>query len=40
MFQAVIDQQADGTELDVQLTKDDEVVCIHDEHLERLTSGA
>ena len=39
-FQAVIDQQADGTELDVQLTKDDEVVCIHDEHLERLTNGS
>ena len=38
-FQTVIDQHADGTELDVQLTSDGEVVCIHDETLDRLTDG-
>ena len=38
-FQSAIDQQADGTELDVQMTGDGQVVCIHDEHLERLTDG-
>jgi glycerophosphoryl diester phosphodiesterase len=30
---------ADGLELDVQLTKDGEVVVIHDERLDRTTSG-
>lgn len=30
---------ADGLELDVQLTKDDEVVVIHDEKVDRTTSG-
>ena len=39
-FQSVISQHADGTELDVQMTKDGRIVCIHDEHLERLTDGS
>lgn len=30
---------ADGLELDVQLTKDDELVVIHDEKVDRTTSG-
>jgi glycerophosphoryl diester phosphodiesterase len=30
---------ADGIELDVQLTKDDEVVVIHDEKVDRTTNG-
>ena len=32
-------QGADGVEIDVQLTRDDEVVVIHDETLERTTDG-
>ena len=38
-FREAIAQGADGTELDVQLTADSQVVCIHDERLERLTDG-
>ena len=38
-FQKAIDQGADGLELDVHLTKDGEVVVIHDETLDRTTSG-
>lgn len=38
-FEQAIRQGADGLELDVQLTKDGEVVVIHDEKLERTTSG-
>lgn len=38
-FLQAIRQGADGIELDVQLTKDGEVVVIHDETLERTTDG-
>lgn len=38
-FELALEQDADGIELDVQLTRDDEVVCIHDETLERTTTG-
>ncbi|MFA9376469.1 MAG: glycerophosphodiester phosphodiesterase [Lachnotalea sp.] len=33
-------QDADGVELDVQLTKDGKVVVIHDETIDRVTSGS
>lgn len=38
-FQQAICKGVDGIELDVQLTKDGEVVVIHDETLERTTDG-
>ena len=38
-FQLAFEQGADGIELDVQLTRDNEVVVIHDETLERTTDG-
>ncbi|WP_042462043.1 glycerophosphodiester phosphodiesterase [Neobacillus dielmonensis] len=38
-FQKAIDQGVDGLELDVHLTKDGEVVVIHDETLDRTTNG-
>ena len=38
-FKKAIDQGVDGLELDVHLTKDGEVVVIHDETLDRTTSG-
>ena len=38
-FELALEQGADGFELDVQLTRDDEVVVIHDETLERTTNG-
>lgn len=38
-FELALEQGADGFELDVQLTRDDAVVCIHDETLERTTTG-
>lgn len=38
-FRQAIRQGVDGLELDVQLTKDGEVVVIHDETLERTTDG-
>ncbi|WP_335870633.1 glycerophosphodiester phosphodiesterase [Bacillus sp. 2205SS5-2] len=39
-FQAALDAGADGIELDVQLSKEGEVVVIHDETLQRTTNGA
>ncbi len=39
-FQRAYDLGADGVELDVQLTADDRVVCLHDETLDRTTSGS
>jgi len=33
------DMEADGIELDVQMTKDGEVVVIHDETVDRMTNG-
>ena len=38
-FEKAVAMGADGVELDVQLTKDGEIVVIHDEWLERLTDG-
>ena len=38
-FQKAIEAGADGIELDVQLTKDGEVVIIHDETIDRTTDG-
>ena len=38
-FQKAIEAGADGAELDVQLTKDGEVVIIHDETIDRTTDG-
>ncbi|WP_419465953.1 glycerophosphodiester phosphodiesterase [Bacillus spongiae] len=39
-FQAAEEAGADGIELDVQLSKDGEVVIIHDETLNRTTNGS
>lgn len=36
-FQMAIDLGADGVEFDVQMTKDNQLVVIHDEYLERTT---
>lgn len=38
-FKKAIEVGADGIELDVQLTKDGEVVIIHDETIDRTTNG-
>ena len=38
-FQKAIEVGADGIELDVQLTKNGEVVIIHDETIDRTTDG-
>ena len=38
-FKQAINQGVDGIELDVQLTKDGEVVVIHDEKLDRTSTG-
>ena len=38
-FQKAFETGADGIELDVQLTKDGEVVIIHDETVDRTTDG-
>ncbi len=39
-FQLALEQGADGVELDVQMTKDGEVVVIHDETVDRTTNGS
>ena len=38
-FKKAIEAEADGIELDVQLTKDGEIVIIHDETIDRTTDG-
>lgn len=38
-IEMALEQGADAVEIDVQLTRDDQVVVIHDETLERTTSG-
>lgn len=38
-FALAVEQGVDAVELDVHLTADDEVVVIHDHHLERTTTG-
>ena len=39
-FRAAVDAGADGVELDVRLSRDGEVVVLHDPGLERTTTGA
>jgi glycerophosphoryl diester phosphodiesterase len=39
-FRLALQQQADGIELDVHLSADQQVVVIHDNHLERTTNGS
>ena len=39
-FQLAIQQQADGIELDVMLTKDGQAVVIHDDSVDRTTNGS
>ena len=39
-FEKAIEQGAEGLELDVHMTKDGEIVVIHDENLERTTDGS
>lgn len=38
-FQKAIDMEADGIELDVQMTKDGRLVVIHDETINRVSNG-
>ena len=38
-FQKAVDLGADGVELDIQLTKDDQIVVIHDEMIARTSDG-
>lgn len=38
-FQMAMEQGADGIELDVQMTKDGELVVIHDETIDRVSNG-
>ncbi|WP_338464706.1 glycerophosphodiester phosphodiesterase [Shouchella rhizosphaerae] len=38
-FQAALEQGADGVELDIQVTKDGELVVIHDDTVDRTTDG-
>lgn len=38
-FKRAIDLGADGIELDIQLTKDDEIVVCHDEKIDRTSDG-
>lgn len=38
-FCLAVNQEADGVELDVQLTRDGEVVVIHDECIDRVSTG-
>ena len=39
-FQKAIDLKADGIELDVQMTKDGQLVIIHDETVDRVSDGS
>ena len=39
-FRKAIEMGADGVELDVQLTKDGELVVIHDETVDRTSDGS
>ena len=38
-FQKAVESGADGVELDVHLTREGEVVVIHDERVDRTTAG-
>ena len=39
-FQLAVEMGADGVELDVQLTKDGEIVVVHDERIDRVSDGS
>ena len=39
-FRLAAEQKADGVELDVQLSKDGELVVIHDETIDRVSDGS
>lgn len=39
-FERAIEMGADGIELDIQLTKDGEIVVIHDETIDRVSNGS
>lgn len=39
-FEMAVELKADGVELDVQLTKDGELVVIHDEKIDRVSNGS
>lgn len=39
-FELAIEQKADGIELDVQLSKDGEVIVLHDESVDRVTGSS
>ena len=39
-FKMAADMGADGVELDIQLTKDDQIVVCHDERIDRTSNGA
>lgn len=39
-FRLAAEQKADGVELDVQLSKDGELVVIHDETIDRVSNGS
>lgn len=39
-FRLAADMDADGVELDVQLTKDGQLVVAHDEHIDRVSDGS
>ncbi|MGI6215257.1 MAG: glycerophosphodiester phosphodiesterase [Christensenellales bacterium] len=38
-FELAVKQQADGVELDVQLTRDKQLVVVHDERIDRVSNG-
>ena len=38
-FEKAVNLGADGIELDIQLTRDERIVVIHDETLERTSTG-
>lgn len=38
-FTLAVDMKADGVELDVQLTKDGQLVVTHDEQISRVSDG-
>jgi glycerophosphoryl diester phosphodiesterase len=38
-FQLAIDHRADGVELDVHLTRDKQLIVVHDERIERVSDG-
>ncbi|MDD2600274.1 MAG: glycerophosphodiester phosphodiesterase family protein, partial [Kiritimatiellae bacterium] len=39
-FRLAVEHQTAGFELDVDLTSDNEIICLHDKTLERTTNGS